>query len=175
MAAMLVGLAATLSGCSDSNSVKDAPDLDREKNSRFDYNCYGNAIGKQIRLDPKGYEYGMTPEEVYELIKREVGAENIEMHDSIEAEVGADEYMVALNCGIDDYHFIVYDNGVIYNKQGNLDLVDGCTLDCINSQEWYTHFHTNEQLAIYGTVVESQGVCYDEGPIFFSINRNWSN
>ena len=82
--------------------------------------------------------------------------------------------MVALKCGPYDYHFIVYDNGSIFNKQGITDLVDGCSIECIESDVWYPHFHTDEQLRKYGEILKEVKISYDDETIFFSIKRDWS-
>ena len=30
-------------------------------------------------------------------------------------------------------------------RQGQTDMVNGCTIDCIDSDAWYPRFHTDEQ------------------------------
>ncbi len=117
----------------------------------------------------------MSTRDTFNLVKADIGEDNITEHTSIEDEIGDDEYMVAMKCGPYDYHFIVYDNGIVYNKQGTSEMVIGCTIDCINNDIWYPHFHTDEQVAMYRQALEGSEVYYDDETIFFSIKRNWSD
>ena len=114
----------------------------------------------------------MSALEVYGLVERIVGKENIAPHDSILEDVDDDWYMVALMTGKDDYHFIVFDHGDVYNKQGNTDFVKGCTIECILSTVWVSHFHEQEQIDQYAQALENPQL-YTDGPVFFSIRRTW--
>ncbi len=175
LGAVLTAIAGTLSGCSSPITLKSATNLNRKSASAGSYNCYGNAASKQILIDPTGYKIGMSTRDTFNLVKADIGEDNITEHTSIEDEIGDDEYMVAMKCGPYDYHFIVYDNGIVYNKQGTSEMVIGCTIDCINNDIWYPHFHTDEQVAMYRQALEGSEVYYDDETIFFSIKRNWSD
>ena len=155
----------------DIERIRNAPDIDRSSTNTFSYRCFGNAIGKRVNELP-GYKPGMSALEVYGLVERIVGKENITPHDSKLEDVDDDWYMVALMTGKDDYHFIVFDHGVVYNKQGNTDFVKGCTIECILSTVWVSHFHEQEQIDQYAQVLENPQL-YTDRPVFFSIRRTW--
>lgn len=55
-----------------------------------------------------------------------------------------------------------------YEARGRATFVAGGTIDCINNNVWYAHFHADEQ-----QMLEGGTVCYDE-TIFCSVERNWS-
>ena len=164
-----------LTGCAKKNTLRESPNLNRDTDQSLEYNCYGNSIGKRVRTNPSGYVVGMSTRETFGLVKKDVGEENITIRDTLFDEIPDDEYMVAVKCGSDDYHFIVYDNGEIYNKQGITDLVVGCTEECIMADIWYPHFHTEEQLIKYCDILGGDLIAYDDETIYFSIKRNWSN
>jgi len=178
LCAVLAIMAGCLSGCSKETleTLKSAPNLNRETAPSASYNCCGNGYGKQIVTNPTGYIPGMSTRETFNLVKADIGEDNITEHNSIDEEIDEDEYMVAIKCGLNDYHFIVYDNGTVYNKQGQTDMVIGCTIACINSKVWYPHFHTDEQISKYSQALERNEICYDDvETIFFSVKRSWSD
>ena len=173
LCAVLAAVAGCVSGCTNA-ALKSATNLNRKTAPSTSYNCYGNAASKQIVTNPTGYNVGMSARDTFNLVKADIGEANITERSSIEDEISDDEYMVAMKCGPYDYHFIVYDKGAVYNKQGTTDIVIGCTIDCINCDVWYPHFHTDEQIAKYCQALEGSAVCYDDETIFYSVKRNWS-
>ena len=95
-----------------------APDLDTEIAPNESYNCYGNAIGKQIEISPFGVSQGDSAETVFAAVQGDLGESNVTRLNSINDTIGADEYMVALRCGPQDYHFIRKDENGWFNKVG---------------------------------------------------------
>ena len=102
------------------SELANAPDLDVQRAPDHSYNCYGNAIGKEIAKNPTGYMYGDSTQETFELVKEDIGKENVRELESIHDPIGEDEYMVALRCGPKDYHFIRSEGEKWYNKSGSL-------------------------------------------------------
>ena len=88
---------------------------------RCSYNCYGNAIGKQVYADPTGYHPGDSTRDTFNAVVNDLGGSAyIRELTSIDDPIADDEYRVAMKCGPTDYHFIrQLDDGTWYNKSGN--------------------------------------------------------
>ncbi len=69
--------AGTLSGCSSSGTLASAPDLDITTAPAKTYNCYGNAIKKQILANPSGYEPGDSSRKTYNAVVNDLGKNNV--------------------------------------------------------------------------------------------------
>ena len=78
-------------------------------------------------------------------------------------------------CSQNDYHFIIYLDGVVYNKQGTTDLAECCTVECMMGDIWMPHFHSSLQKQKYRFLLEGDIEKYDDGPIFFAFNRYWDD
>ncbi len=102
LCAVLAIMAGCLSGCSKETleTLKSAPNLNRETAPSASYNCCGNGYGKQIVTNPTGYIPGMSTRETFNLVKADIGEDNITEHNSIDEEIDEDEYMVAIKCGL---------------------------------------------------------------------------
>ena len=184
--AVLLGvlIVGTLVGCSPNSPnsknssssngrdrFRNTPNLDRSTASADSYNCYGNALGKQIDRNPTAYKRGATAEEVYAMVVFDVGEQNIRRLDSY-TKVNADENFVALRVGPSsgfrrnaDYHFIVEVDGVVYNKPGALDL----------RTESFTIFWDDEWYLYEGGFrnPKNDNVYYDSEIIYFALKKEW--
>ena len=166
-----------LTGCSAAprNDLVQAPDLDITTASNESYNCYGNAIGKQIVADPTGYYWGMSEAEVFKAVQKDLGGEkNCVPLDSINSPVKEGWYMVALMCGLTDYHFIRLDEHGWYNKSGKNPAVGGCYIsqEMVDCQKWRGVGIKDGKL----TVFAEPGDPYYEsetGPFYFAIRIGW--
>ena len=143
--AVVAVLSVTLTSCSDSepppaesprSDLANAPDLDINTAAPLSYNCYGNAIGKQVNTLPSGYTRGDS-DAVFEAVVRDLGAENVRELKSIDDPLEDDEYMVALKGGFYGCHFIRREGDIWYDKSGNtpITIVDQ---EYVLSDIWYT-------------------------------------
>lgn len=128
-----------------------------------------------MRVWPPNNDVEYTTRAMFEWVQSIVGTEYITEQDSLFAEIGEDEYMVAMKCGPTDCHYIPYINGVVYNKQGTTDMAEGCTVDCITADEWKPHFHTWGQNFKYALILWGNTTVYDDETIYFSIKRGWDD
>ena len=129
LAVLFAGAAVALTSCEENAPRKDlakaesiidmsADELDSL--SPYSYNCYGNGIGKKIAAKPSGYKPGESTKTTYKHVKSDLGEDNVRPLKSIDDSIYDDEFMVALRCGKDDFHFIRrLDDGTWYNKSGN--------------------------------------------------------
>jgi hypothetical protein len=137
------------------SDLKNAPDLDLNTAKPDSYNCYGNAIGKQIFTNPTGYETGESTETTYLRVVEDLGSSNIRRLKGVDDSIGSDEFKVAMKCGWLDYHFIRQDSsGVWVSKSGE---------------------------ASWRTVPESRVTAntwsfglYNKETIYFAVKRRWS-
>ena len=121
LAILLVIVVTTLTGCSAQSprsALAQAPDLDINTAPASSYNCFGNAIGKQIDTDPPGYEPGESTRTTFNRVENAIGKTNIRKLESIDDPISDDEKLVAIKCGPVDYHFISCINGKWFNKSG---------------------------------------------------------
>jgi len=164
-----------LTGCSSESDspredLADAPDLDVSTAAPSTYNCYGNAIGKQIVTNPTGYQKGDSTQKTFEAVINDLGKDNVRRLNSINDPIGDDEFMVALKCGPSDYHFIRLDGNHWYNKSGT---APGLYIDqsLVVADTWFAIWMNNGQAYMgdprYGYPY------YDDETIFFAIKAGW--
>ena len=134
-----------------------APGLNIQYANPLSYNCYGNALQKRIIADPTGYTRGDSTQDTFAAIQNDIGHDNIRLLKSISEPVSADEYIVALKCGNDDYHLVRCENGQWYSKSGTLEGV-----------YWSDHELLAAQWHI-GSLV------YDDETLFFAIQSDWDH
>ena len=152
--------------------LRNAPNLDRNTASTSSYNCYGNALGKEIFSSPGGYYEGASVEEIYEMVVFDVGAENVRRLDGY-TRVNADENFVALRVRDKearfkwekDYHFIVEVDGKVYNKPGALDLRTE-TVGIFVGEMWYPYPGGPRDY-------RNDGKGYDSDIIYFALKKEW--
>ena len=161
-------VAASSAGCSAQNHLRSAPKLDRSTASSKTYNCYGNAISKQVRANPSGYKTGDSTAKTFEGVKADVGANNIRQLNSINDQIYENENLVALKCGPMDYHFMVRVDGVWYNKPGTPPLIVNESIDIVTSQIWKGRYLNN-----YGQLQSNSQIFYDDETIYFAIAKEW--
>ena len=165
---------ATFSGCSSQSTPRsdlaNAPDLDVSTASPDSYNCYGNAIEKQIKTNPTGYHNGDSTRETFEAVKNDLGSNNVRELTSINDPVGDDEFKVALKCGPTDYHFIRLDGDGWYNKSGE---APGLYIhqSMVEGDIWYSIWEYNGQVYVgdprYGFPF------YNYETIYFAVKVGW--
>ena len=169
---VIIAAAVFLSGCGKSENAPredlvNASDLDINTASPDTYNCYGNAIGKQIVADPTGYVKGDNVEKTFAAVCNDLGKDNVRRLNSIDDQIEDDEYKVAMMCAPNDYHFIrLYDDGW-YNKSGT---TNGLYVDqsIVEASVWYPMFEYNGQ---YYVNYQTQ---YTDGPIYFAVKKRWA-
>jgi hypothetical protein len=146
--------------------LAEAPNLDITSASSESYNCYGNGIGKQIAANPSGYMLGDSTEKTFESVMKDLGTGNVRRLTSINDEVYANEYKVAIKCGPNDYHFIRLDGAGWYNKSG---LMPGVHIDksIVSAAVWYPIWMEN------GVIYSTQQVYYDDKTIYFAVKKDW--
>ena len=123
IAGLLVGSVSLFSGCI-AKSREDQPrrdlarakDLDITKADPKTYNCYGNAIMKQICAVPIGYQKGDSTSKTFEAVVQDLGPGNVRRLDSNDDPINDDVYKAALRCGEDDFHFLRLDENGWFNK-----------------------------------------------------------
>ena len=169
---VIIAAAVFLSGCGKSENAPredlvNASDLDINTASPDTYNCYGNAIGKQIVANPTGYVKGDNVEKTFAAVCNDLGKDNVRRLNSIDDQIEDDEYKVAMMCAPNDYHFIrLYDDGW-YNKSGT---TNGLYVDqsIVEASVWYPMFEYNGQ---YYVNYQTQ---YTDGPIYFAVKKRWA-
>ena len=179
--AVITTCALTLSGCSSSSSsprseLVNAPDLDIAGASNDSYNCYGNAINKQIVADPSGYKGGDSVEDTFSAVQKDLGGEkNCKRLASLDSPIEDGWYVVAMMCGDSDYHFVRYiGNGLWYNKSGYDVRIGGCylTTDVVNSNTWYAYGSIGGN--VYRFDRPGDPVYHnDNGPLYFAVRIGW--
>ena len=124
------------------DALKNAPDLDVNTASPDKYNCYGNALKKQILANPTGYTPGDSARVTFTGVKLDLGEDNVRELNSIDDPIEDDEYKVALRCGPTDYHFIRLDGDQWYTKSGTL---QGLYIDqsIVTERYWFCIFAKN--------------------------------
>ena len=173
----MIILPLVLGGCESpapNGELSAAPDLDISTASSESYNCYGNAIKKQIDADPTGYQQGDSTEETFRAVQEDLGgSKNCVRLESIDSPVEDGWYKVALMCGEYDYHFIRLDENGWFNKSGNDPNFRGCYKDekYVNNTYWLPAGMVNGQV-----VFALNGLYYHDanGPIFFAVREGWS-
>ena len=170
----LIGCALLLNGCaqpseppSNHNYLASQPDLDVKEAPASSYNCYGNALGKQVVANPTGYERGDSTQQTFEAVKKDIGSENVRQLDSIDSPISENEYKVAMKCGPVDYHFIRLDNDGWFNKSGT---TAGAYIDqsIVEQDTWYPIVGINgDPLVIKGSTY------YDDETIYFAVKVGW--
>ena len=146
--------------------LANAPDLDINTAPWDSYDCYGNAIGKQTTLNPKGYFNGASTEEVFAMVVNDLGDDNVRKLDSINDPIGDDEYMVALKCGPTDFHFIRRTEQGWYNKSG---LAEGVYIpeSIVKQDIWYAMYSENGQMYF------SDQYYYDDETYYLALKKEW--
>ena len=153
-----------LTGCSSSPST--ASNLNRSTAAPGTYNCYGNAIGKQVAQNPSGYKVGDSTAKTFEGVKKDVGAKNVRKLNSSKDPIRDNENLVALKCGSKDYHFIVKIDGIWYSKPGTTPLITESE-SSVTADKWIAHGLLNGQMVYdYDTV-------YDDETIYFALVKEW--
>ena len=183
-AAVLIG-SLTLTGCSSNHQSEvssprsdlvNAPDLDINSASNSSYNCYGNAINKQIVTDPSGYQRGDSVEDTFLAVQKDLGGErNCKRLASFDAPVEDGWYVVAMMCGNSDYHFIRYiGDGYWYNKSGSDPFVGGCYLstDIVNSHTWHAYGSIGNKVYKFNRPYDPT-YHNDNGPLYFAVRIGW--
>jgi len=160
-------------GPSPRKVLKLAMDLDITTAYNQSYNCYGAAIGKRIVATPKGYIEGMSAEEVFSLVQKDLGGEkNCIRVNSIDSSVPEGWYMVALMCSPKDFHFIRRDEIGWYDKRGSNPFVSGryISSDMVDRTCWEGLMLLDEKL-----VPDYHAAAYfrENGPIYFLIRMGW--
>ena len=177
--AVVVATAVTLSGCSSNKTTNNntprtdiakAPDLNRSTASQYNYNCYGNAISKEIRTNPSGYKRGDSTSKTFEAVKKDVGSKNVRKLSSANDSINDNENLVALKCGPMDYHFMVRVDNVWYNKPGTTPLISNESLDIVTANKWMGRYLNNN-----GVMQSDSNIYYDDETIFFAISKGWDN
>ena len=174
LAVILIGvIALTLASCSSSSNTSprydlaNAPDLDVSTASPGSYNCYGNAIGKQIATNPTGYQRGDSTRKVFEAVKNDLGSDNVRELSSINDPIGEDEFKVAIKCASSDYHFIRLDDTGWYNKSG---LAPGLYIDqsIVENDIWFAMWMNGNQ-CYYSPPY------YNDETIYFAVRKGWDD
>ena len=170
----LIASALLLSGCSNTTEqsprqdLAAAPDLDISQANYLDYNCYGNAIGKQIVTSPTGYKKGDSTRKTFDAVKKDLGEENVRELNSINDPIFDDEYRVALKCGPRDYHFIRQINTIEwYNKSGTKPGVM-VSADLVSANVWYARYEN------CGLLITDRTFYYYDETIYFAVKKGWS-
>ena len=169
---VVIIVTATTTSCSSAtqNSTRedltDAPDLDISSSPNSSYNCYGNAIGKEIVTNPSGYDTGDSTRETFEAVKNDLGSDNVRELSSINDPIGDDEFMVAMKCGPWDYHFIRLTENGWYNKSGT---TKGLYVDqtIVESDTWFAMWSNNGQYYC------DPSIYYDDETIYFAVKVGW--
>ena len=170
-----------LYGGKTTSSIRDdlrkAEDLNTNTAPNWSYNCYGNAIKKQIVTDPSGYRMGDSVEKTFAAVQRDLGgASNCRRVASIDSAVPDGWYMVAMMCADTDYHFIRLDEIGWFNKSGYDSHVGGCYLpeELVRNNKWLPagvidgvqYLFTGENTPVY----------YNEnGPLIFIVREGWDD
>ena len=142
------------------------PDLDVNTADHFSYNCFGNAIGKEMIGDPPGYTKGDSTRKTFQAVKDFLGHDNVRELSSIDDPINSDEYMVAMKCGPTDYHFIRSTGNGWYNKSGT---APGLYVpqSVVTSAIWHPMYMEN------GQVVVVDDAKYDDETIYFAVKIGW--
>ena len=136
------------------------------------YNCYGNAIGKQIVTDPSNYRVGDDVEKTFLAVQSDLGGEKncirLEHADSF---IEEGWYRVAMMCGPTDYHFIRQTDWGWYNKSGHDSNFEGVLIDesLVMQDTWYP-------IGVRDGIVMMFPFPYyhcDDGPLFFAVRIGW--
>lgn len=169
-----------LTGCSSQSKsprsdLANAPDLDINSASNGSYNCYGNAIKKQIVTNPTGYKKGDSVETTFSAVQEDLGGEhNCRRLDSFDSPVENGWYKVAMMCGETDYHFIRLDENGWYNKSGSDKSVGGCYIpeSMVNATTWLGVGVVNGTAYIFNRL---QDPIYNNanGPLYFAVRNGW--
>ena len=173
------GILVSATSCSKPKSVradiKNAPALDISKAPSKTYNCYGNALKKQINTNPTGYQKGDSTESTFAAVQSDLGGEkNCKQLSSIDSPVDEGWYKVALMCGDTDYHFIRLTEDGWHNKSGAESWFPGCyvTENMVANNKWYPVGLIDGK----PTVLKNNTVYYNEdGPLYFEIRIGWDN
>ncbi len=144
-----------------------AKDLNRKKASSNSYNCYGNAIGKEIITYPTSYKVGDSTRKTFEAVKKDIGKSNIRELNSINDFISDDENLVALKCGPFDYHFMVRVDGIWYNKPGTTPLIENENYLNVISKVWKGRYINKN-----GNIKNDDSIYYDV-TIYFAIKKDW--
>ena len=152
--------------------LANAPDLDVNSAGSSTYNCYGNAIKKKVATNPTGYKQGVSTRETFEMVVNDLGAANVRELGSISDPLQDDEYLVALKCGAEDYHFIRLTPDGWYNKSG---LLPGCYVpqQFVENEIWLPMRPDQTRLGIALITPQQGGIVYDDETIYFAIKEGW--
>ena len=181
--AIITVCAVAFSGCSQQTSqptssggstkrkdLATAPNLNRSSASPGSYNCYGNALGKQIVANPSGYKPGDSTRKTFEAVKKDVGPNNIRELTSINDSINANEFKVAMKCGPTDYHFIRLTENGWYNKSGT---APGLYVNqgVVSADVWYAMWTNNGQTYVGNP--QRGYPYYDDETIYFAVKTGW--
>ena len=181
--AIITVCAVAFSGCSQQTSqptssggstkrkdLATAPNLNRSSASPGSYNCYGNALGKQIVANPSGYKPGDSTRKTFEAVKKDVGPNNIRELTSINDSINANEFKVAMKCGPTDYHFMRLTENGWYNKSGT---APGLYVNqgVVSADVWYAMWTNNGQTYVGNP--QRGYPYYDDETIYFAVKTGW--
>ena len=182
VAALVAVCAVTASGCGSTGAatnevsrpnlkIANRQDVDINKTDCQVYDCYGNATGKKIVFGPTGYTVGDSTRTTFELVKKDMGSQNVRELDSIDAPIAADEYRVALKCGPTNYHFIREYEGGWYNKSGTK---KGLYVDksVVMADVWYARWLDRYGVVQVGDPREDYPI-YTYETIYFAVKVGW--
>ena len=155
-----------LTGCS-LQTLASANDLDIATADPSTYNCYGNALGKQIVANPTGYVRGEPTRTTFERVKDDVGEDFVRELEAIDSPIADDETLVALRCGPMDYHFIRFDGNGWFNKSGTTKGVY-ISQEAVTSSIWYATYEYNGK-----TIVAKEYYYDDPEIIYFAVKEGW--
>ena len=176
---IVAGILVTASSCSKPKpireDIKNAPDLDISKAPSETYNCYGNAINKQINTNPTGYKKGDSTKKTFAAVQSDLGGEiNCKQLSSIDSPVDEGWYKVAMMCGNTDFHFIRLTEDGWFNKSGAESSFPGCyiTEEMVERNTWYPVGLLNGR----PTILKNNTKYYDaDGPLYFQIRIGWDD
>ena len=151
------------------SDIANAPNLDVTTATDGSYNCYGNALKKQIYTSPTGYQQCYSVRETFEAVKRDLGSGNVRELASINDPIGNDEYLVAMRVGSGDYHFIRFDGTGWYNKSGH-EFGVYIDADRVTADYWYVvtvgydgiEHPDDPYITVYGGEI-----------IYFAVKEDW--
>ena len=142
------------------------PDLDVNTAHHSSYNCFGNAIGKEMLGAPPGYTEGDSTRKTFQAVKDFLGHDNVRELSAIDDPINSDEYMVAMKCGPTDFHFIRLTENGWYNKSGTEQGLY-VSQSTVENNIWYPMYIENNQ-----TIVRNDTI-YNDETIYFAVKIRW--
>jgi RHS repeat-associated protein len=175
-AAVVITIGLTASGCTliqgDDMDIaypdylKRSKKLNTDKAKQNDYNCMGYAFDIESNCMPDGYFDGISSDDFCDCLLATFG-DGIRKLSSINDSIRPDEYMIAINCSENDFHFMKRtDNGMWYEKCGIEGPLQQVSVDYVNSTVW-----ESRRIQINNRYKDTP--TYYSGTRFLAVKKDW--